>query len=295
MIIFNHNLIFFDEPDLNDDTFDPKLKTVTISEKSNLSDLYRYVETSSWIELSGQEARYHSTIPFDRSLRSFSWALEIKDVVTIAWDSDLRMIRYHRGVYYSPTRLRFWIFHTFFPMVLELEEIYHILHVGSIEIDERAILLSAPSFGGKSTLTDYFVKQGHNMLSDDSLAIEKIDDSYCAISSYPFSRPYRELETLGDRVDSFATSPKPIESIYLLNKAEPLSEIKIVKLKGIDKFKLFNYSHFINFSYMQKERFLFFSKMSQEISAYRVVVPWCIDRIDDVYRKIVSNSNSINR
>jgi len=293
MIIFNHNLIFLDEPDLNSAIFDPKLKTVTILEESNLFDTYLYRDISSWIDLSGQQARYYSTLPFDKSIRSFSWALEIKNIVTLAWDSDLKIIRYHKGIFYSPTRLQFWIFHTFFPIVLELEKIYHILHVGSIEIEGRAILLSAPSFGGKSTLTDYFVNRGHKMLSDDSLAIQKIDDRYYAISSYPFIRPYRELETLGDRVENFTLTPKPIESIYLLTKTDSSSKVEIIELKGIDKFKLFHDSHFINFAYMQKERFLFFSKMSQDIPAYIVTIPWSLDRIDEVYHNILSNTSII--
>ena len=106
--------------------------------------------------MSGQEARYHSEIPFKVAKKNFSWALEIKDVVTLIWDASDKKIIYTKGKNYTPQRLRFWVFHTFFPIVLELEQIYHILHVGSVEIEGKPVLFSAFSFGGKSTLNRLF-------------------------------------------------------------------------------------------------------------------------------------------
>ncbi len=264
-------------------------KTIQVIESSKSSLLHEFPLKTAWVEMSGQEARYYSLHPFDELNENFSWALEIKDIVVLIWDASDRKIIYIKGVNYTPQRLRFWIFHTFFPIVLELEHIYRILHVGSVEIVGKPVLFSAPSFGGKSTMTDYFIQRGHTMLSDDAVGIEKIGTQYYAISSYPFHRPYRKPEELGYPVANFATEPKPLHAVYLLEKSTSDAIVEIVELKGIEKFKAFHYSSFIDFSFMKKERFAFFTEMSQHIPVYKVTVPWDIERLDEVYHAIIQN------
>jgi hypothetical protein len=127
------------------------------------------------------------------------------------------------------------------------------------------------------------------MLSDDSVAIDKRGEIYYAIASYPFHRPYRELETLGYPVKNFSTEPKPLHAVYLLEKCDPDEKVEIVELKGIEKFKAFHYSSFIDFDFMKKERFDFFTQMSKYIPVYKVTVPWDLDRLGEVYDKIVLN------
>ena len=289
MIIFNHNLIFRNEPQLQDNILKNDLESIFIIEEQNfpLADIFPLIGT--WIPISSGKIRYHSTILFEKANTKFSWALEIKDVVTLIWDAKERKILYIEGDKYTPTQLRYWIFHTFFPIVLELERTYRILHVGAVEIEGKPVLFSAFSFGGKSTMTDYFIQKGYTMLSDDSMAIDKRGDTYYAISSYPFHRPYRELETLGYPVENFATEPKPLHAVYLLEKSDPDVIVEIIELKGIEKFKAFHYSAFINFSFMKQERFEFFTEMSKHIPVYKVTVPWDLERLDEVYDAILQN------
>ncbi len=40
---------------------------------------------------------------------------------------------------------------------------------------------------------------------------------------------------------------------------------------------------------MKKERFDFFTQMAKYIPVYKVTVPWDLDRLDEVYDKIVLN------
>ncbi len=287
MIIFNHNIVFKSEDVLQDDIFNDTLETICIIEKSDFSLRKNFSLISDGYPMSGQQVRYYSQVPFEEADKIFSWALEVKDVVTLVWDAEDRKIIYTKGENYTPERLRFWIYHTFFPLVLELQRKYRILHVGSVEIEGKPVLFSAFSFGGKSTLTDYFIKQGHTMLSDDSMAIDKRGDTYYAIASYPFHRPYREVETLGYPVENFATDPKPLHAVYLLEKSEPDAEVKITELKGIEKFKAFHYSSFIDFSFMKQERFAFFTEMAKQVPVYKVKVPWDLQRLDEVYHAIV--------
>ena len=289
MIIFGYNFLFRNEPQFQDLIFENGLKTIQIVEHPNFSLEQIFKLKSGWLEITNRDVRYLSHKPFHQAGKTFSWALEIKDIVTLVWESEKKEILYKKGKYYTPVLLRFWVMHTFFPIVLELERIYRILHVGSVEIEDKPILFSAESFGGKSTLTDYFIQKGHTMLSDDSMAIDKRGDTYYAISSYPFHRPYRELETLGYPVENFATEPKPLHAVYLLEKREADAAVEIVELKGIEKFKAFHYSAFINFDFMKKERFEFFSEMSKHIPVYKVTVPWDLERLDEVYDAIIQN------
>ena len=62
-----------------------------------------------------------------------------------------------------------------------------------VEVDEQPILFIAPSTGGKSTLGDYFLKQGHPMLSDDKVATFLHEDEFWAVPSHPHHRPFREF------------------------------------------------------------------------------------------------------
>lgn len=289
MIIFNHNLIFQDEPELADDTFKSSVEMILIVEDSALSLCESFSRQSDWNDMSGRKGRYHSTLPFDQADQDFSWGLEIEEVVSLLWDAKAGTICYRKGEAYSPERLRFWVFHTFFPLVLELSRCCHILHVGAVEIKEKPVLFSAFSYGGKSTLTDYFIRQGHTLLSDDSLAIEKHGDSYIVNSSYPFHRPYRELETLGYYVSNFSTTPKPLHTIFVLEKADPEAEIVISELSGIEKFKAFHYSSFIDWSFLRKDHFHFFSEMVKHISIYKIMVPWDMERLPEVHKKIVEH------
>ena len=292
MIIFNHELIFKNEKVFQNNISEESVTSILIMERADCLLFHTFSLKTLWIPMSGQEVRYCSEKLFYMADKDFSWALEIQDVVTLVWDAKVRNILYMKGNNYTPEQLRYWIFHTFFPIVLELERTYRILHVGSVEIEGKPVLFSAFSFGGKSTLTDYFIKKGHTMLSDDSVAIDKRGDAYYAIASYPFHRPYRELETLGDPVENFATEPKPLHAVYSLAKSDPDAEVEIDELKGIEKFKAFHYSAFINFDFMKKERFEFFSEMAKHVPVYQVKVPWDMERLDEVYEKIVSHTKA---
>ncbi len=296
-MIFAHRFNFRNEPCLqrkhniissNSYTGEGRTIEVIESSKYNLTGIFPHM--SDWFDVSGQEGRYYAIVPFrEIDEYSLSLALEIKDVLTLIWDSSSQQILYIKSKNYTPDRLRFWIYHTFFPLVLELKQKYKILHAGSVEIEGKPVLFSAPCFGGKSTLTDYFIRQGHTMLSDDTMAIDKQGETYYALASYPFHRPYRDFETLGYPVENFAIKPKPIHVIYLLEASEPDAAVKIIEIKGLEKFKALYFTSFIDFKYMRKRRFIFFTEMAKHIPVYKIKVPWDIQRLGEVYRAICSH------
>lgn len=289
MMIFQCHFDFKDEALLQSVQKNEAREVIPVRESTQKKISKMLPFTYEWITMSGQYARYLSIAPFTAHSYNISFGLEIKNRLTLAWDKDKKEILYSKGEGYSPDKLQFWLYHTFMPILLELRKIYHILHVGAVEIEDKTVLFSAPSFGGKSTMTDYFIKQGHTMFSDDTLAVEEIDEKYYAIPSYPFHRPYRKLEDLGYRVENFATEVKPIDTIYLLNKSDTKKEIEIKELKGIKKFKALHYSIFIMFEFMKQERFLFFTEMAKRVPMYEVHYPHDLERLPEVYEKIIAH------
>lgn len=288
-MIFQHHFDFKDEVTLQSTFEDGIGEIIPVRECSQKEILNSLPISYEWTLMSGQEARYLSTTPFTSDSYDVSFGLEIKNILTLFWNNEAKEILYSKEKEYTPYRLQFWLYHTFFPIILDLSRRYHILHVGSVEIEGRPIIFSAPSFGGKSTMTDYFIRQGHTMLSDDTLGIEEIDGEYYAIPSYPFHRPYRKLEDLGYPVENFSTKVKPVNTIYVLHKSDTRAKIEIKELKGIKKFKALHYSMFIMFEFMKKERFLFFTKMAKRVPVYEVQYPHDLERLPEVYEKIIAH------
>jgi len=288
MIVFGKNLLF-DEKIEDIEKKNCDFETIWVREVSLKKSSKEFVFKTEWLSMSGQQARYWSNRNFSETDGLFSWALEIKDVITLVWNAEKREIGYGKDVNYSTERLYFWVLHTFFPLVLEFERTYRILHAGSVEIDGKPVAFSAFSFGGKSTLTNYFLQQGHMLLSDDSLGIKKHNSKYYAISSYPFYRPYRKLETLGYYTNRFYTKHQPLHAVYLLDKRDPDTPICITELKGIEKFKAFHYSSLIDFDFMKQERFVFFTEMAKSVPVYRIVYPHKMEKLPEVYREIIAH------
>ena len=285
-MVHGHYFYFIDEPHLNR-TNGASAQSVHVRCLHTPEILNSYTLTRPWVPLSGQEGRYFAKTPFEEADENFSWGLEIKDVLTLIWEANEKTIYYIKEKNYRPERLQFWIYHTFFPMTLELNKFCHFLHVGAVEVQGKTLFFSAPSFGGKSTLTDYFIQQGATLISDDALGIVKKENTYHAMPAYPFHRPYREPEVLGYKVEKFALDTKSIDAMFLLKKANTNAEVTIEEVKGIEKFKTLHQSVFIEFPFRKEQRFTFFAEMAQQIPIYRINIPWDLERLEEVYQTIL--------
>jgi hypothetical protein len=289
-MVHGHTFHFIDLPELQSHSSGTAEKNISVKALSSQSILDDYTLKRPWVPLSGREGQYFAKNPFEEADAHFSWGLEIKDVLTLLWLPEEQTIAYLKGAHFTAQKLQFWIFHTFFPLVLELNRSYQFLHVGAVETRGKTILFSAPSFGGKSTLTDYFIKQGATLISDDALGIERKKEDYCAIPAYPFHRPYREPEVLGHKVERFALEAKKIDAVFLLQKADANAKISIQEVRGIEKFKAFHHSVFIEFPFRKEERFRFFGEMAQKVPVYRINIPWDLKRLNEVHQAILSLS-----
>jgi hypothetical protein len=284
MNVFNYNLIFKDEPFLNEKEKTKQLEDIYIMHSSHPFSLPLFHYRSDWLEMNGHQIRYSAN---KRAGSHFSWSMEIEKTLTLIWESEQRKILYHKYEMYTANKLYYWVLHTFFPLVLEVEEALPILHVSSVEINEKVVLFSACSNGGKSTLASYFMQQGHSLYSDDLLAIQKCGKVYNAIASYPFHRPFRKSESLGWYVENFATVSKPIDAIYFLEQSSPNAKVETIELSGIEKFKTLHKSIFFHFSDLKEAHFFFFTHMAQHVPMYKIMVPFDKKKLSDVYRVIV--------
>lgn len=288
MLIFNRHFFFEEIARFNTSMKKKNSITVRVQNDAILSSMFTL--QSPWVEMSQRRVRYYTTMPFETmNPLCHTWGLEIEDIVTLIWRSSTDSISYIKGKHYSDTLLQFWIFHTFFPLVLTLQRKYTILHVGAIELHQKSCLFSALSYGGKSTLIDYFLKKGEAILCDDSVAIHQ-DKGYTAIASYPFYRPYREPETLGYPIANFVQKPSPLHAMYCLEKADKDAEVRICELYGVEKFKALHQSSFIAFDFLKKETFVRMAEMAKAISVYKIQIPWDKKRLEEVYQAIVTHN-----
>jgi len=293
-MVHGHLFHFLDELELQEKFASVSENIIDVKEHTDPALLHEYNTVLPWVSLSGQQGRYFAKSAFEKADQNFSWGLEIKDQLTLVWKPKTRSILYVKQKNYSPKKLRFWIFHTFFPMAMELNQTYHFLHIGAVKLQGRTFFFSAPSFGGKSTLTDYCIQQGATLISDDALAIDKKGEKYYAIPAYPYHRPYREPETLGYPVEKFAKNAQSIDVVLLLQKASPDAKVIIEEVKGIEKFKAFHQSIFIEFPFRKQERFAFFGKLAQSVPVYTITIPWDLKRLDEVYQAIAGLTNPKN-
>ena len=289
MLAFNRNFIFSDEltpPTLIGDS----RETITVLKNNNVVLPDMFTLQSPWVEMTRRKVRYYTNIPFENSKTIDSWALEIEDVVILIWDGKTNIISYIEGEEYTTKLLEFWVLHTFFPLVLELANIYHILHVSAVQIKDKTILFSAFSGGGKSTLIDYFIQKGHVIYGDDTIAIHKDENNYEVIASYPYHRPYRKPEVLGYPIVNFGTDVQLLSHIYQLEKSESNAEIEIMELTGVEKFEAIYQSMFVTFEGMQKERYLFATKMAKHVKVFKITMPWDKERLEEVYQAILTHN-----
>jgi hypothetical protein len=221
------------------------------------------------------------------------WFFEIKGVVTFFWLSGSRTIKYVKKDNFTESLCRYWGLHTVLPLYFTLEDTYIFLHAGAVEIDGKPILFTAESFGGKSTMTDFFMKKGHTMISDDKVATYEKDGRFYSVPSHPYHRPHRGIEDLGFSVHNMAKKPNQIYVIYTLEKSPPNSKIHIVELSGVEKFKSLQYASELNIDFQKQKRFEYFMKMANTVPVYKITVPWDIERLDEVYLSITIHNQSL--
>ena len=241
----------------------------------------------------GRKVYLYSDREFNGSVSGQPWCYEVKDVVRFYWIGGEQVIYYTLEEEGDAALLSFWFIHLLVPLYMTLENRYDFLHAGAVEVEGRPILFIAPSMGGKSTMTDYFIKQGHPLISDDKVPTFIAEGKFMAVGSHPYHRPYRKFEELGYRVDNFTEDFKPIHAFYALERVEREADIRIEEIKGFAKFDALLPNYLYMFSWLKPERLKYLSKMMNTIKVFRVQVPWDMERLADVHDMIREHSKGM--
>jgi len=241
----------------------------------------------------GRNVYLYSDREFDGSETGQPWCYEVKDVVRFYWVGGERTIYYELDEKVDANLLSFWFIHLLLPLYMTLENMYDFLHAGAVEVEGKPILFIAPSMGGKSTMTDYFIKQGHPLVSDDKVPTFISDGKFMAVGSHPYHRPYRKFEELGYRVENFTTNFNPIHAFYELEGVEGDLEISIKEITGYKKFDALLPNYLYMFSWLRSERLKYLSKMLNDVRVFHVQVPWDMERLGEVHDMICEHSKGM--
>ena len=212
----------------------------------------------------------------------------VNEIVTFSVKKGQSIISYKLYEKGNDYLLKYWLSHTFLPILFTLEDIYYFLHAGAVVVENEPILFIAASFGGKSTMTDFFIKKGHTMISDDKVAVYEENKEILCVPSYPYHRPYRKVEDLGYPVENFSKGAKKMHAIFNLVKSDEKANIIIEEVLGIEKFRILKFSTEIDFPINSKSKFEMLSKIANNVKLYNIKVPWDMNRLEEVYQTIVN-------
>lgn len=242
----------------------------------------------------GREVYVYSDREFSKNEKGQPLCYEVEGIVRFYWISGSKDIYYELDKHIDVKLFGFWFIHLFLPLYMAFEGMYDFMHAGAVEVEGKAILFIAPSMGGKSTMTDYFLQQGHMLISDDKVATYVENGYFMSVPSFPYHRPYREFEDLGYYTNYFSGELKPIHAIYELKRVTFSAKIKIEEMKGYKKFDALLPNYLYVFSWLKQERFKYFSQMLDSVKVFRITVPWDMERLEEVYEAICTHTDSLN-
>ena len=292
MIAYNHYIQFIPELKCTK-SLSGKYNDIITIQKSSLTNLpIEFNDRLEYINNQGRDLIFYCEGEFTKTYKEKLWAFEVKGVLIFYWNSGKNILSYIPQENFSEELLEYWSLHIILPMFFTIEETYAFIHAGAVEVKGKPILFIAESFGGKSTLTDFFIKKGHTMISDDKVATYEKNGCFLAISSHPHHRPHRKMEDLGFFVKNFSTQVKEIHVIYELERVSSDDNISIVELRGVEKFKSLRYASQMNLSFQKQKRFEYLMRMTEVVKVFKITVPNDLNRLTEVYDAIVKHSQN---
>lgn len=295
MLAYNHKIKFITGNSVEPNIESSASKTISIKMATPKFLNKKLNYEMSFFNNQGRDLALYTERKFARSQRGQNWSLEVKDVVNFYWKSGSYTLGYLPKKDFTPQLLKYWTLHIILPIFFTIEEQYDFLHAGAVEVESKPIIFIAESFGGKSTITDFFMHQGHKVISDDKVATYEECGAFYASPSHPYHRPYRKMEDLGQLIKNFSQEVKPIQAIYDLKKGKANCNIEIIEITGIEKFKSLRYSSEINMPFLKQQRFLYLMRMAAQVSVFQIVIPWKLERLSEVYETIIDHNQYIKQ
>ena len=110
-----------------------------------------------------REITLYSDQELSNSIENKKWVFVVTNVLHFYWKDSTPVIHYTLLTYGTQELLEYWMLHTLLPIYFSLQNKYYFFHAGAINVNNSAIALLAESYGGKSTLTDYFLNKKANL------------------------------------------------------------------------------------------------------------------------------------
>lgn len=293
MKAYNHSIRFIPELKHLIPSHKPSSNVITVQKNRSSIEVTEEPYAYTFMNNQGRNLTLYTDRPFARSFKGQKWIFDVKGVMTFFWFSSEKTIYYVPRQHFSEKLLEYWTLHIVLPIFLTIEEYCYFLHAGAVKIKDTAVMFTAESFGGKSTMTDFFIKKNHAMISDDKVGIIKENETFMTIPSHPYHRPYRKMEDLGVRVDSTAGEPKPLIAIYTLHRAAADAPVAISEIQGIGKFQTLRFSIQMNFTFLKAKRFKDIGELVEHVPVYAVMVPWDLQRLEEVYIAIMDHHSML--
>ena len=230
---------------------------------------------------------------FNKPNNAQTWLFKVENTIEFMWQTQSGKITYRFLEEATEDIFRFWLYHIVLPIYFSIAQIYKFLHAGAVEVEGKHILFMAPSHGGKSTLTDYFIQKGHPLITDDKMATFEKDGIYFAVPSHPYYRPFRTVEVLGHLCDNPATEVRPIHAIYILKKSESDADIVIRRLKGVEKFSRLHEGGEMNFSFFTSDYVTYLGGLANHVDVFEISVPHDLERLEEVYKIIKKHTTTL--
>ncbi|MDZ4728450.1 MAG: hypothetical protein SH820_00710 [Xanthomonadales bacterium] len=216
-----------------------------------------------------------------------AWVLEVEGAVSFFGHGGTGVISYQPVKPGEIHLVPFWFIHVVLPMYLSFMNGLHFFHAAAVEVEGEAMLIMAPSMGGKSTLAAHFLQMGHDLLADDKVMVRLEGERFWAATSHDRYRPYRKFEDLGVRAIRSAEKPLPIKAAILLQPEEPGTPIAVEPIPGRERFETL--SAFTLFRTDDPTQGVIgpTGLMASRIPMYRVFIPRDLHQLPLVYQTII--------
>jgi len=225
----------------------------------------------------------------DRRATKRHWKIAVSNLFSFTWSNQGDSIQINSKQNPDMKLVAFWLLHTVIPAYLMLKETSFFLHASSVVVDNQAVLFIAPTHGGKSTMVDYFIRQGFHFLSDDKTRLAPGADEYTVFPSHPYRRPFREFEVLGKYSENLARRSLPVNSLFALNLVDPGDDFRVTKTAGLEKFELLKEAFLYEPVSLTEWEIKKVLKMAQLCQVYRAEIPRGIERLPEACEMILDH------
>lgn len=188
------------------------------------------------------------------------------------------------------------------------------LHASAVEIRGSAVAFVGEMGAGKSTAAAIFARNGHAVLTDDIVALEKCGDAFFARSSYPFLNllPDSMALVFGTSDGSCSTDPEvektqvmldgrglrfesrllALDRVYILERASETTATTILPVRPQEALIALSsqtYANKILDQQMRAREFQMLGELVRNVAVRRLITPANGPEIDNLYCAIIQD------